>query len=195
MASYDKHLLDGEHLGYLVSKIKAAIATKITNPSTKSNGQFLKYNGTDWVASDIPDSGVLSVTAKDGTIVVDNTDPDNPKVGVGTITLAKVSDSGTAAGKDFTTQVTQSSNALVTSGGVYEAVKDLTGFHFEIVSTLPATGQPNIIYLVLKSSSETGNIYTEYAWINSKWEQLGDTQLTLEYLTNGEIDTIWDAAE
>ena len=41
---------------------------------------------------------------------------------------------------------------------------------------------------------ETGNIYTEYAWINNTWEQLGDTQITLEYLTNGEIDTIWNAA-
>lgn len=193
MATYDKHLLDGEHLGYLISKIKALIGTKIDNPSTKSNGQFLKYNGTSWVADDIPDTGVLSVTASDATVVVDNTDEANPKIAVGTITLAKVSDSGTAAGKDYTSSVTEDSTDLVTSGAVFDAVKNLTGFHFEIVSTLPAVGQPNIIYLVLKSSGPTGNIYTEYAWINNTWEQLGDTQLSLEYLTNAEVDAIWDA--
>lgn len=193
MATYDKHLLDGEHLGYLISKIKTLVGTKIDNPSTKANGNFLKYNGTTWVAADVPDTGVLSVTASDATVVVDNTDEANPKIAVGTITLAKVSDAGTAAGLDYTSSVTEDSTDLITSGAVFDAVKDLTGFHFEIVSALPATGQPNIIYLVLKSSGPEGNIYTEYAWINNKYEQLGDTQISLEYLTNGEIDTIWEA--
>lgn len=147
MATYDKHLLDGEHLGHFISKIKALVATKIDNPSSKSNGQFLKYNGSSWVASDIPDTGVLSVTAKDGTVVVDNTDLANPKVGVGSITLAKVSDAGTSAGKDYTGSVTEDSEDLVTSGAVFDVVKNLTGFHFEIVASLPATGQPNIIIL------------------------------------------------
>lgn len=195
MATYDKHLLDGEHLGHLISKIKALVGTKIDNPSTKANGNFLKYNGTDWVAADIPDTGVLSVDAKDTTIVVDNTDAANPKVAVGTITLAKISDAGSAAAKDATAAVTEDSVDLVTSGAVFDAIKDLTGFHFEIVSALPATGQPNIIYLVLKASGPSGNVYTEYAWINNAWEQLGDTQITLEYLTNAEIDTIWNSAE
>lgn len=31
-----------------------------------SNGKFLKYDGTNWIAADVPDSGVLSVTAGDG---------------------------------------------------------------------------------------------------------------------------------
>lgn len=195
MATYDKHLLDGEHLGHLVSKIKALVGTKITNPTTKSNGNFLKYNGTDWVAADVPESGVLSVTASDLSVVVDNTDTANPKIAVGTVPIAQVSGTGTSVTKNYTSTVTENSVDLVTSGAVFNAVKDLTGFHFEIVQTLPVTGQGNIIYLVLKDVSETGNVYTEYAWINNAYEKLGDTQITLEYLTNAEIDAIWSAAE
>lgn len=195
MATYDSKLLNGEHLGHLVSKIKALVGTKIDNPTTKSNGNFLKFNGTNWVASDIPDTGVLSVTASDLSVVVDNSDTANPKIAVGTVPVAKVSGVGTAVIKDYTSTVTENSVDLVTSGAVFNAVKDLTGFHFEIVQTLPVTGQGNIIYLVLKDVTETGNVYTEYAWINNAWERLGDTQITLEYLTNAEIDAIWSAAE
>lgn len=262
MAEYDRHLLDGEHLGHLISKIKSLVATKITNPATKSNGQVLQYNGTDWVATTLSPSGVSSVTAATGetVVVVDNTDSANPKLGVaicatpGNVALTKESDGlkaniaslsadvvvdgttnkaytatektklagiaagaevnvnadwnavsgdaqilnkptlGTAAAKDFTTAITAGSNDLVTSGAVQSAIAGLTGFHFEIVQTLPATGETNVIYLVPKTSGPQTNIYTEYAWINNAWEQLGDTQISLEYLTNAEIDTIWNAA-
>ena len=32
--------------------------SKITDPSTKSSGQYLTYNGTSWVADDIPQTAV-----------------------------------------------------------------------------------------------------------------------------------------
>ena len=99
-----------------------------------------------------------------------------------------------AAAKDYIGTVTSGSDALVTSGAVHSAIAGLTGFHFEIVQVLPEVGETNVIYLVLKSQSQSGNVYTEYAWINNNWEILGDTAIELEYLTNGEIDTIWNAA-
>ena len=185
MAIYDKHLLDGEHLGYLVGKIKTLVATKIDNPSQKTDKQILAYDATSnsWLAVDAPNSAVWgSIT---GTIT-EQTD-------LQTALSEKEDKSNLKAGayKEVVTTVTEGSEALITSGAVQSAIKGLTGFHFEIVSALPTTGETNVIYLVLKETSETGNVYTEYAYINNAWEKLSDTAITLEYLTNGEIDTIW----
>lgn len=41
--------------------VQTAISGKIDNPSTKTSGQFLKYNGTTWVADNAPAGTVTSV--------------------------------------------------------------------------------------------------------------------------------------
>ena len=212
MAIYDKHLLDGEHLGYLVGKIKTLVATKIDNPSQKTDKQILAYDATSnsWLAVDAPNSAVwgsitgtiteqtdlqtaLSEKAVKADVDKQVTDINSEITNVKTTVSNKEDKSNLKAGayKEVVTTVTEGSEALITSGAVQSAIKGLTGFHFEIVSALPTTGETNVIYLVLKETSETGNVYTEYAYINNAWEKLGDTAITLEYLTNGEIDTIW----
>ena len=50
------------------------------------------------------------------------------------------------------------------------------GFTPKIVDSLPAAGQNNILYLVLKENGqEEGNIYNEYIWIDNKYEFIGNT--------------------
>lgn len=50
------------------------------------------------------------------------------------------------------------------------------GFTPKIVESLPAAGQNNILYLVLKENGqEEGNIYNEYIWIDNKYEFIGNT--------------------
>jgi hypothetical protein len=70
-----------------------------------------------------------------------------------------------------TSQLTNDSNfqnATQVNSLINAAIAQLTGFHFEIVETLPTHDiDVNCIYLVLKSSGESGNIYTEYAYINN----------------------------
>lgn len=47
---------------------------------------------------------------------------------------------------------------------------------FKVVESLPAqpaTGDANKLHLVLSTSSETGNLYEEYLYVNNKWELLG----------------------
>ena len=39
------------------------------------------------------------------------------------------------------------------------------GVHYEVVSTLPSTGEEGTIYLVPSSTSATGDVYDEYMWI------------------------------
>lgn len=71
---------------------------------------------------------------------------------------------------------------------------DLTGFKFEKVETLPATGQPNVIYLVPKQTltrAATQDIYEEYYWdaTTNSYEFLGTTAMDLSnYYTKSEID-------
>lgn len=95
MASY----LDYDGLLHLKDKLDDTYATSeqgtkadnaIPNPTTKSNGQVLTYNGTNWVAQNPAETGVLSVTEKDETITVDNTDTANPKVSVSSTYKTKI---------------------------------------------------------------------------------------------------------
>ena len=77
---------------------------------------------------------------------------------------------------------------------IASAIGGIGGFKFEIVENLPATGSSNVIYLKLKGQGTEGNIYTEYAYINNKWEVIGDTSIALDFLTNAEINQIWTDA-
>lgn len=77
---------------------------------------------------------------------------------------------------------------------ITSAIGGIGGFKFEIVENLPATGSSNVIYLKLKGQGTEGNIYTEYAYINNKWEVIGDTSIALDFLTNAEINQIWTDA-
>lgn len=77
---------------------------------------------------------------------------------------------------------------------ITSAISGISGFSFEIVENLPTTGSSNVIYLKLKTNGSEGNIYTEYAYINNKWEVIGDTSVSLDFLTNAEISQIWTDA-
>ena len=77
---------------------------------------------------------------------------------------------------------------------IASAIGGVGGFKFEIVENLPSTGSSNVIYLKLKEQGTEGNIYTEYAYINNKWEVIGDTSVSLDFLTNTEINQIWTDA-
>lgn len=85
------------------------------------------------------------------------------------------------------------------SAAITAALADVSGVEFTIVEQLPPTGTKGTIYLVKKTATASGNIYTEYIWVNNAWEIIGDTTIDLSnYLqksdivaiTNEEIDTI-----
>lgn len=75
-------------------------------------------------------------------------------------------------------------NETYTQSEVNNLIGAIQQFHYEIVQTLPQTGETNILYLVPKSTSETQNVYDEYVYANSGWEKIGDTQIDLsDYVT------------
>ncbi len=82
---------------------------------------------------------------------------------------------------------------------VTAAIAGVSTFHAEIVAELPSTGASNILYLVAKASSESGNVYDEYLYIGGAWELIGSTGIDLSgyvkssemhALTNSEITAI-----
>ena len=84
---------------------------------------------------------------------------------------------------------------------VTAAIAGVGAFHAEIVGELPLAGASNILYLVAKASSESGNVYDEYLYIGGAWELIGSTGIDLSgyvkssemhALTNSEITAIID---
>lgn len=78
--------------------------------------------------------------------------------------------------------------ALIANAGHLKRVK---------VDSLPTTGDVNTIYMVLKSGGSSGDVYSEYMYIDDKWELIGNSAADLsgyvqsdDTITNAEIDTI-----
>ena len=71
---------------------------------------------------------------------------------------------------------------------VTSAIAGITKLTAQIVTTLPTTGESNILYLVPKSTAATNNAYDEYMWISNKWELIGTTAVDLSgYLKTTDI--------
>ena len=71
---------------------------------------------------------------------------------------------------------------------VTSAIAGITKLTAQIVTTLPTTGESNILYLVPKSTAATDNAYDEYMWISNKWEMIGSTSVDLSgYLKTTDI--------
>ena len=95
----------------------------------------------------------------------------------------------------FNTAYNASSNKVATMSDISAAINNLTSFSFEIVQSLPVSNiSTSKIYLVLKPTSGTNQVYTEYIYANNAWEILGDTQITVSALSNDEVQAIWDTA-
>ena len=87
---------------------------------------------------------------------------------------------------DLTIDETITADSLnpAASKAVYNYVSqmfaDFTAVNFEIVNSydaLPATGAAGTFYFVPASSTGTNDMYSEYVWLNSKYEKFGDIQL------------------
>jgi hypothetical protein len=134
------------------------------------------------------DTNVIEVIQKNGV----NLTIDNKTVNIPVPTDADIEALITAHGYQTESEV----NTLID-----DALADITGIDFQIVSELPASGVKGVIYLV-----GTASPYDEYIWIEptggtAYFEQIGSTDIDLSgyvqasemhALTNTEIDTIFN---
>lgn len=74
----------------------------------------------------------------------------------------------------------------VSDDGTISAVPSLK---IEVVDTLPTTAiSTATIYFVPKITAGTDNVYSEYIYVNEKWELIGDTEVDLsEYLKTKDL--------
>ena len=132
------------------------------------------------------DDSSLSAVAKSGSY---NDLINTPDIPVISTSISGDSTNATAA------------SSLAVYNFVTEAIKDLTGFHAEIVQELPAEGKANVLYLVPKTTSSSQDVYDEYLWVNGAFENVGTTSIDLSgyvqksemhALTNEEILNIYN---
>ena len=65
------------------------------------------------------------------------------------------------------------------------------GIEFEVVQTLPTTGNNKTIYLLSAKDSQDQDIYEEYIYIRGAWERIGSTAVNLaNYYTKLQIDAL-----
>lgn len=69
---------------------------------------------------------------------------------------------------------------------IHTSINGVTSFEYEIAEQLPSSGEKGKVYLV-KKIDEAEDIYTEYLWINDRFEPIGVTSMELNnYLTKNE---------
>lgn len=77
---------------------------------------------------------------------------------------------------------------LKTNGDASDITIDLSLFVIPADNTLPATGDPNKIYLIQQAppagafpESNKGNIYIEYLYVNNAWEKIGEYKAEIDH--------------
>lgn len=98
------------------------------------------------------------------------------------------------------TNNTQVATTAFVTTAIGDAVDDITSFEYEIVASLPATGEKGTIYLVAHAHG-TGDAYDEYMWINNAFEKIGNTDIDLSgyvqeadlvAITTAEVDAMFE---
>lgn len=78
------------------------------------------------------------------------------------------------------------------SAAVAAALAGIVGIKFEVVTALPETGENGTIYLI-SAGGNAPNIYTEYVWIGTAFEQLGTTEIDMtQYWAKNELVAMTD---
>lgn len=186
-----------EHLGrtgtlWLMNKIKSVLATKVD----KVEGKGLSTNDFTTALKTSYDSAVTDVAAlkkqggepnKINTVSVNGTalTPDsNKKVDITVPTTATIKTQIEAYKYQTSAQV----QTAITS-----ALSDVTSIDLQVVTSLPATGKKGVIYLVAHTHTDTGDIYDEFVWVESKksYEKIGNTDVDLSaYVKSVDITDI-----
>lgn len=131
-------------------------------------------------------TGTLTIQ-KNGTTVqtfsANNVSNVTADITVPTKTSDLTNDGDGTAGSTFPT-------AAEVDSAIATAVGQITSFEYEVVSSLPASGETGVIYLILDSSASAPNTYNEYIWIGDKYETLGTTAMDLSnYVQFSDIAT------
>lgn len=97
------------------------------------------------------------------------------------------------------TKTTQIATTEFVSTAVANAIAGVTSISYKVVTSLPASGENGVIYLVAHAHG-TGDAYDEYVWTGTAFEKLGNTDIDLSgymlktdmvAITTSEIDAMF----
>ena len=164
------------------------MSNKLLDLSGLSHYKLLEdaYNATQYAAigsvptktSDLTnDSGFITAsslpTVNDATLTITQNGTTVATFSANSATNTSAAITVPTATSDLTNDSDYQTGTQVSSA-IATAISGITGISFEIVQTLPATGDAGTIYLVSHGGSGT-NIYDEYVYVNNAWEQIGTT--------------------
>lgn len=210
MAKY----LDENGLLYYHSKVKDLVDDKVdkvdgkglsTNDYTtdeKNKLANIEENAQVNVIESVKVNGVTaSITGKEASVTIEAGKIDTIKVNgtAQTITDKAVDISVPTKVSDITNDSKFQTDTEV-QAKIDDALKDITGIDFKVVTELPSTGVKGTIYLV-PNSGTSPNVYDEYIWLSdsSSFEKIGSTAVDLSgywsktelvNIPNTDIDTI-----
>ena len=204
-----KRLISNSDSKYATKDLLSTVATTGNYSDLKGTPTSLPANGGNsstvnghTVLSDVPanakftdtvythpNSGVTAGTYKSVTVnaqghVTAGTNPTTLS-GYG-ITDAKISNGVITLGANTITPLTnhQSLANYYTKSEVNSQISSIPKFAIAVVTDLPTSNISNTTIYLKKTGDDTKNLYTEYIYVNSKWEQLGTQKLDLSgYLT------------
>ena len=107
---------------------------------------------------------------------------------------AKISNGVITLGTETITPLTshQSLASYYTKDEVDGKVSAIPKFSISVVTELPTSDISTTTIYLLKTGSETNNLYTEYIYVNSKWETLGTQKMDMsDYLTRTDASTTY----
>lgn len=142
--------------------------------------------------------GQVNITkANIGLGNVDNTSDENKPVSAATQTaldlkadLTAIADFITKSVNDLTYYYTKTDiDGKITT--INNNISAIPKFAIEVVENLPTSDiSSTTIYIKKTSTTETGNLYTEYIYVNNVWEELGTQTLDLSgYTTTEALNT------
>ena len=174
---------------YTVRDSHKIVGSGATTVTSDANGVItISSTDTNTVYTH-PNSGVTAGTYKSVTVnaqghVTAGTNPTTLS-GYG-ITDAKIANGVITLGANSITPLTshQSLSNYYTKSEVNSQISSIPKFAIAVVTDLPTGNISDTTIYLKKTGSDTQNLYTEYIYVNSKWEQLGTQKLDLSgYLT------------
>ena len=148
---------------------------------------------------------VKSITSTDATLTVTKGDGTSSTVTINNVAKAALADTATnatnatnATTADSATKATQDGdgNVITATYATKDEISGIDKFSIKVVNELPTSNiSSTTIYLKTADYSIEGNLYTEYIYVDNKWEKLGEQTIDFtNYYTKTETnDQITDA--
>ena len=145
-------------------------------------------NSIFWVVSNSPSMQILYMFGLDGLEIYRRYDKNS------NFTRLTLPDVREQVGQLNTLHTTNKTNIVAAINELVTSISLIPQFDIEVVQALPTQDiSTTTVYLLTNSSSETGNLYDEYIYVNNAWEKLGSQTIDLtNYYTKTETNGLLD---